>query len=96
MATMVKRNGNIYDKETGKKMYPVCGWYSNQHKMYNALDRAHNDFDDTHTEKSEKWLARVEDLVEKFDNQIVGKIVYMLYEDYATTKDIIGAYDMRH
>ena len=27
------------DKITGKKLYPVCGWEENQHKIYNAHDR---------------------------------------------------------
>ena len=84
------------DKTTGKKMYPVCSWEKNQHKMYNALDRAHNWFDDTHSDEAFDWLERVEELVSKFDSQIVDRTVYMIWEDLQTTKDIIGGYDARH
>lgn len=30
------------DKATGKKLYPVCKWEDNQHKIYNAHDRIMN------------------------------------------------------
>ena len=29
----------IYRNKAGKKLYPVCKWEDNQHKIYNAHDR---------------------------------------------------------
>ena len=29
----------IYRNKAGEKLYPVCKWEDNQHKIYNAYDR---------------------------------------------------------
>lgn len=94
------------DKETGKKLYPVCSWERNQHKLYNALDRAHNRVSDLYEDKSasmdeidkaEEWVSEVERLLSIFDSHVASNgIVYALWEDGNKIKDIIGAYDMRH
>ena len=94
------------DKETGKKLYPVCSWERNQHKLYNALDRAHNRVSDLYEDKSasmdeidkaEEWVSEVERLLYIFDSHVASNgIVYALWEDGNKIKDIIGAYDMRH
>lgn len=30
----------LYKNEQGEKLYPICRWERNQHKIYNAVDRA--------------------------------------------------------
>ena len=94
------------DKATGKKLYPVCSWERNQHKLYNALDRAHNRVSDLYEDKSasmeeidkaEAWVREVERLLSIFDSHVANDgLVYALWEDGNKIKDIIGAYDMRH
>ena len=32
----------LYRNKQGKKLYPVCSWENNQHKLYNAHDRIMN------------------------------------------------------
>ena len=32
----------LYRNKQGKKLYPVCSWEENQHKLYNAHDRIMN------------------------------------------------------
>ena len=91
----------IICKVTGKKMYPVGKWVTYQHVFYNASDRAHNALYDANTgdemDKALTWLERVEELQSKWDfNPQVNGIVYAIYEDYKTMKDIIGGYMWRH
>nr|DAX39513.1 MAG TPA: hypothetical protein [Caudoviricetes sp.] len=81
------------DKRTGKKLYPVCKWEDNQHKLYNAHDRAYNrayetgDYDE---------VEKLDHLIAVFDSYVVNGIVYAPYEDYKQIKDYIGGYDARH
>lgn len=94
------------DKETGEKLYPVCSWEHNQHKLYNALDRAHNRVSDLYEDRNasmdeidraEAWVEEVERLLEIFDSHVASNgIVVASWKDRTAIKDIIGAYDMRH
>lgn len=94
------------DKATGEKLYPVCSWEKNQHKLYNAIDRAHNAVTDLYEDKSatmeqidkaEEWVQEVERLTSIFDSHVASNgLVYATYQDGLKIKDIIGAYDMRH
>jgi len=92
----------LRDKKTGKKMYPVGKWITYQHVFYNANDRAWNALHDAEekggdVEHAASWLERVQELLGKWDsNPQVDGIVYALYEDYKTMKDIIGGYAERH
>ena len=91
----------VVDKKTGKKMYTVGRWITYQHVFYNAIDRANIAVYDAQTgdemDKALDWLDRVEDLLSKWDfNPRVNGIVYAIYEDYKTMKDIIGGYAWRH
>lgn len=84
----------------GVKCYPTCSWEENQHKIYNALDRAWNDYCDCEDEEEKdrliSFIDRLETLLGLFNNHIVGYMVYLPYEWYKFCKDVIGAYDMRH
>ncbi len=94
------------DKETGKKLYPVCSWENNQHKLYNALDRAHNRVSDLYEDKTatmeqideaEAWVEEVERLLFIFDSHVANNgIVYALWDDGNKIKDIIAEYNARH
>lgn len=94
------------DKATGKKLYPVCSWEKNQHKLYNAIDRAHNRVSDLYEDKTasmedidkaEEWVQEVERLTSIFDSHVASNgIVYALWEDGQKIKDIIYGYDCRH
>lgn len=94
------------DKETGEKLYPVCSWEKNQHKLYNALDRAHNRVSDLYEDKTasmddidkaEEWVEEVERLLFIFDSHVAPNgLVYATYQDGLKIKDIIHGYDARH
>lgn len=89
------------DKITGKKLYPVCGWEENQHKIYNAHDRimiriyeaqktGKEDLEDLYKEQE-----RIEKALEIIDRHIIDGLVYATYEDGLIVKDLIWAYDIR-
>lgn len=85
------------DKATGKKLYPVCSWEKNQHKLYNAHDRAVNRcYDEGWSDEAVAEQERVERAMEAFEAHVIRGLVYATYEDSCIIKDIIGAYDVRH
>ena len=87
----------VYRNKEGKKLYPVCSWANNQHKLYNALDRAKIwEFESDYSEEASAEVDELDRLIEVFDSQIVGCIVYATWEDYKKIKDYIAAYDARH
>ena len=67
------------EKETGKKLYPVCNWEKNQHILYNAHDRIMNAI----YEGKAEWDAvdRIEKAMSAFDSHVVKGVVYATYED---------------
>lgn len=86
----------LYRNKLGEKLYPVCSWERNQHKLYNAIDRAHNRcYDEDYSDEAEDELARCNQALNAFESHIIGDLVYATYEDSLIIKDIIGAYDMR-
>ena len=86
----------LYRNREGKKLYPVCSWEQNQHKICNASDRAYNRMVETGTENAEREFYRMEHLEEAFEHYIIGGIVYATYEDSVQIKEIVAAYDLRH
>lgn len=82
------------DKQTGKKLYPVCSWEENQHKLYNAQDRIMNAIYDGETD----WDAveRIDKAISAFEAHVIGGIVYATYEDSLLIKDYVWAYNARH
>ena len=94
----------LYRNKEGVKLYPVCKWEPNQHKLYNASDRRYNYLYDLidagapadEIEKAERAFQEVQELLEVFDSCIIDGIVYAPYKDGLKIKDIIAAYNARH
>ena len=86
----------IYRDKEGHKLYPVCSWEENQHKIYNADDRAYNWLIETGSEEAEREFGRTQHLLEVFEQYVIGGIVYATYEDGVQIKETIAAYDIRH
>lgn len=87
----------VYRNQEGKKLYPVCSWEQNQHKLYNAHDRALIwCFDTDWSEEAQAELERVEHALEAFDSYVIGGLVYATYPDSLVIKDIVWAYNARH
>lgn len=85
----------LYRDKNGKKLYPVCRWEPNQHKIYNAYDKAIIRRDEENTDTAFEWAETVEKALESFDRHIIDGFVYATYEDGQIIKDIITAYDVR-
>lgn len=81
------------DKKTGKKLYPVCNWENNQHKLYNAHDRIMNAIYDGEADYDQ--LERIEKAMSAFDGCVINGMVYATYEDSILIKDYIWAYNAR-
>lgn len=81
------------DKKTGKKLYPVCSWENNQHKLYNAHDRIMNAIYDGEADYDQ--LERIEKAINAFDSYVINGMVYATYEDSILIKDYIWAYNAR-
>lgn len=81
------------DKKTGKKLYPVCNWENNQHKLYNAHDRIMNAIYDGEADYDQ--LERIEKAMSAFDSCVINGMVYATYEDSILIKDYIWAYNAR-
>lgn len=81
------------DKKTGKKLYPVCNWENNQHKLYNAHDRIMNAIYDGEADYDQ--LERIEKAMSAFDSCVINSMVYATYEDSILIKDYIWAYNAR-
>lgn len=81
----------------GVKMYPVCNWERNQHKVYNAHDRAVvRAIEENYSPESVAWLDKVERAMELIDSHIYDGTVYATWKDGEILKDIIYGYDARH
>jgi len=90
------------EKSTGKKLYPVCSWEDNQHKLYNAHDRIMNAiYDDREAggdnlEKLYNEQERVEQALSAFDAHVINDLVYASYENSLLIKRLCSGYDARH
>lgn len=90
------------DKKTGKKLYPVCSWEDNQHKLYNAHDRIwcaiYEDRENGGEKEDElqEALEKLEKAMEAFEAHVIDGLVYATYEDSCLIKDYVAAYNARH
>ena len=95
----------LYKNSQGKKLYPVCSWSANQHKLYNAHDGIMNEiYDMENSDQMDSPMLGtlyerqelIEHLIMVFDQYVFGGIVYATWEDRNAMKDLIAAYDIRH
>lgn len=82
------------DKKTGKKLYPVCNFENNQHKLYNAHDRVCNAIYEGKADYED--LERVEKAMGAFEAHVIKGMVYATWEDSNLIKDYVWAYNARH
>lgn len=91
----------LYRNKQGKKLYPVCSWEENQHKLYNAHDRIMNSIYEAQEagedlEPLYEAQERVEKALEAFDRYVINGLVYATYEESCLIKDYVAAYNARH
>lgn len=89
----------LYRNKQGKKLYPVCSWENNQHKLYNAHDRIMNticEAQEAGLEPPYEEQERIEKAMDAFERYVIQGIVYATYEDGCLIKDYVAAYDARH
>ena len=85
----------IYRNKAGEKLYPVCKWEDNQHKIYNAYDRIVIRLYEAHENGGEdlealyKEQERIEKALELIDACVIDGLVYATYEDGLILKDLI-------
>lgn len=98
MITRKIENGKTVYRLNGKtKLYPICKWEDNQHKIYNAYDRAMNwCYESNYSDEAVANLEKVEKMMEIIDGIIINGLVYGTWEDYKLIKDCTVAYDVRH
>lgn len=91
------------DKRTGKKLYPVCSWNANQHKLYYFLTKFENNWYDCMYEDDadgmDKWEKKKEEmyhLLTEFNSHVHGGIAYATYEDGQKIKEACVMYDIHH
>lgn len=101
---MVHYNNTALPIINGEKCYPLCNWEHNQHKIYNAHDRAMNrlyeyynsdtlmDEDYEGYEEALEWSEKVDMVLSMFDNHIVGNMVYLPWKWYKIAKEILASY----
>lgn len=91
----------LYRNSEGKKLYPVCSWEANQHKLYNAHDRiwcAIYDAEDANEDTSKLYdeLEKCNDAIDAFNRHVINGLVYATYEEGQVIKDYVWAYNARH
>lgn len=85
----------LYKNKEGKKLYPVCDWEENQHKLFNAHDRAMNRIYEGDIDGYDE-LERIEKAIDAFGAHVIDGMVYATYEDSQLIKDYVWAYNARH
>lgn len=89
----------LYRNKQGKKLYPVCSWEENQHKLYNAHDRIMNKIYEAQEAEQDppyEEQERIEKAMEAFERYVINGLVYATYEESCLIKDYVAAYDLRH
>lgn len=89
----------VLKDEKGTRLYPVCSWERNQHKLYATQVRIQNEVSDAEIlgeDAPYSALERIDIAVKAFDAHVVNGIVYAPYEIGQMIKNYIWAYDLRH
>ena len=96
-------NRELPRNKDGKKMYPVCNWEKNQHKIYNAHERAWVRRNEAYMHGTSEELEEAQKAYDyamiaydAFDACVRDGIVYATWEDGRVIKDLIAGYDFRH
>ena len=89
-------------KKDGTKLYPCCRFEENQHKLYNAYDRAmcalydaEDNNDSEAMDRAQEALDRVETALD-WEYCVYNGLIYAPYDVYKIIKDIVVTYDLRH
>lgn len=82
-----------FRNKDGKKMYPICSWENNQHKLYNAHDRIMNDWYEDKCGYGE--VEKIEKALAIFEENVVNGIVYATWADGQIVKEYIFSHDAR-
>ena len=92
----------IIKNRAGEKMYPVCNWENNQHKLYNAEDRImirwYEALENGTVEEFkaiDKEKEKIEQAMSAFDAHVLRGMVYATYEDRCLILEYVGAYNAR-
>lgn len=95
----------LYKNAKGEKLYPVCSWEANQHKLFNAHDRIMNRiYDLEHADVMDNAVLfqayekqeKIEHLLDVFSSYVYGGIAYATWADRNILMEIFAAYDVRH
>lgn len=79
------------------KMYRVCSWNNNQHKMFNYNDKMYIARAENPCDETEKAYEESERLLEVFNGHVdASGIVMATYPDLIKIREIVACYDMTH
>ena len=84
----------LYRNKAGEKLYPVCSWEKNQHKLYNAHDRVYVAICEGEADYED--LERVEEAMGAFERYVINGLVYATWKDRNLIMDYIFAYNARY
>ena len=82
-------------KDTNEKLYPVCNWENNQHKIGYWYTKASNDYNMNPTDETEAVYDDARAMMEAFDSYVINGMVYATYSMYKRLKEAIVCYDLR-
>lgn len=86
----------LYKNKKGEKLYPVCSFEENQHKLYNMHDRIINAiYDKPDDETLYEKRDRIEHVL-AVSNTVIDGLIYATYEDSKLIKDLIATYNATH
>ena len=103
MKVTVENGKTVFRTNNGNKLYPVCNWERNQHKIYNYIDRckiaeqeAFLNGSESEVKEAYERSENAERLIEVFNGFVIDGVVYAEYNDYKAIKNVIAGYDYRH
>ena len=86
----------------GQKLYPVCNWNANQHKIDFWLTKAKNNKFD-HPDDLKTWdeVEKYQKMLDIFngfheDGKVIHNLVYATWENTEAIKEAIACYDLCH
>ena len=86
----------------GQKLYPVCNWNANQHKIDYWLTKAKNyRYDNLDDLKAWDEVEKYEKMLDVFDGfhengKVIDGLVYAVWKDAEAIKEAIVCYDLCH